>query len=89
MAKIEYVRQQGPDCVVSRDGKRHIVSNCDANKLGNTLYNRLGPKYTGNEMHKFGFIPININQKSIGAFDLLDVCVGLPGGSRSQLFGDT
>jgi hypothetical protein len=57
MTKIEYVRQQGPDCVVSRDGKRHIIQNCNVNKLGNTLYNRLGPKYTSREMYAFCFIP--------------------------------
>lgn len=57
MIKLEYVRQQGPDCVISRDGKRHIIQNCDANKLGNTVWNRLGVKYTSHEMYKFGFIP--------------------------------
>jgi hypothetical protein len=56
MKETAYVRQQGKDCVVSRNGIRTVIKDCDANKLGNTLYNRLGPKYTGNEMHKFGFI---------------------------------
>jgi hypothetical protein len=45
------------------DGKRHIVSNCNANKLANTLFDRLGPKYTGNKMHKFGFIPNQYQKK--------------------------
>jgi hypothetical protein len=57
MTKTEYVRQQGPDCVVSRDGVRTVILNCDANKLGNTLWNRLGPKYTNREMYGFCFIP--------------------------------
>jgi hypothetical protein len=55
--KIEYVRQQGPDCVVSRDGVRTVIKDCDANKLGNTIWNRIGPKYTFREMNKLGFIP--------------------------------
>jgi hypothetical protein len=55
--KIEYVRQRGPDCVVSRAGVRTVIQNCDANKLGNTIWNRLGPKYTSSEMYKLGFIP--------------------------------
>ena len=54
--EIGYVRQQGKDCVVSIGGKRHIVQHCDANKLGNTLWNRLGPRYTDREMYKLGFI---------------------------------
>lgn len=58
-----YVRQRGRDCVVLMDGKRHTVADCDANKLANTLFNRLGPKYTGNEMHKFGFIPNRYQEK--------------------------
>ena len=57
MKPIAYIRQQGHDCVVSRDGIRTVMLNCDANKLGNTLWNRLGPKYTNREMHVFGFIP--------------------------------
>lgn len=55
--EIDYVRQQGKDCVVSIDGERHIVQRCDAKKLGNTLWNRLGPKYTNREMYRLGFIP--------------------------------
>jgi len=55
--KIEYVRQQGDDCVVKVNGSRLIIKDCNANKLGNTLWNRLGPKYTNQEMYKFGFIP--------------------------------
>jgi len=57
MIKMQYVRQQGLDCVVSRDGRRTVIQDCDANKLGNTVWNRLGPKYTNREMYKFGFIP--------------------------------
>ncbi|AJP62048.1 hypothetical protein [ANMV-1 virus] len=57
MTKIEYIRQQGPDCVVCQDDARKVIPNCDANKLGNTLLNRLGPKYTSREMYKLGFIP--------------------------------
>jgi len=57
MKEIAYVRKQGKDCVVSIDDVRHTVQNCDANKLGNTLWNRLGPKYTNREMYKLGFIP--------------------------------
>lgn len=57
MIQIEYIRQQGPDCVVSRDGVRTVIQNCDANKLGNTIWNRLGVKYTNREMFKLGFIP--------------------------------
>jgi hypothetical protein len=52
-----YVRQQGPNCVVFRGGKRDVIKDCNANKLGNTLWNRLGPKYTSREMYKLGFIP--------------------------------
>lgn len=57
MKEIKYVRQQGEDCVVSIDGVRSIVQHCNANKLGNTLWDRLGPKYTNREMYKLGFIP--------------------------------
>ena len=57
MIKIEYIRQQGPDCVVARDGVRTVIPNCNANKLGNTIWNRLGPKYTNHEMYALGFIP--------------------------------
>ena len=53
----EYIRQQGPDCVVTRDGVRTIIKDCDANKLGNTIWNRLGPKYANREMYKLGFMP--------------------------------
>ena len=53
----EYVRQQGKDCVVQRDGKRDIIKDCNADKLANTLWNRLGHKYTNREMYKLGFIP--------------------------------
>jgi hypothetical protein len=31
--KIEYVRQQGPDCVVSRDGVRTVIKDCDLETL--------------------------------------------------------
>ena len=55
--KIEYVRQRGKDVVTKIDGDRHTFKDCDANKLGNTLWNRLGPKYTNREMYKLGFIP--------------------------------
>ena len=57
MIKIEYCRQQGPDCVVSRDGVRIVIKDCNVNKLGNTLWNRLGPKYINREMYALGFIP--------------------------------
>jgi hypothetical protein len=57
MIKIEYARQQGPDCVVSRDGVRTVIKDCNANKLGNTIWNRLGPKFTNREMYKLGFVP--------------------------------
>jgi hypothetical protein len=57
MIETEYVRQQGPDCVVSRDGVRTIIKDCKANKLGNTIWNRLGPKYINREMYALGFIP--------------------------------
>jgi hypothetical protein len=57
MKKIKYIRQQGPDCVVCQDDARVVIQNCDANKLANTLLNRLGPKYSSSEMYKFGFIP--------------------------------
>ena len=56
-AKIAYIRQQGRDCVVSRDGIRQVIGDCNANKLANTLLDRLGPKYTSHEMYKFGFVP--------------------------------
>lgn len=52
-----YVRQQGKDCVVQHDGARHVVKDCDANKLANTLWDRLGPKYTSHEMYTLGFVP--------------------------------
>lgn len=51
-----YVRQQGKDCVLGQEGARYVVKDCDANKLGNTLWDRLGPKYTNLEMYKLGFI---------------------------------
>jgi hypothetical protein len=57
MKKIKYIRQQGPDCVVFQDDARTVIQNCDADKLANTLLNRLGPKYTSREMYKLGFIP--------------------------------
>lgn len=57
MKKIDYIRQQGPDCVVRQDDARTVIQNCDAYKLANTLLNRLGPKYTNREMYKLGFIP--------------------------------
>ena len=57
MIKLEYVRQRGPDCVISRDGVRTAIKDCEANKLGNTIRNRLGPKYTNREMYALGFIP--------------------------------
>lgn len=57
MTEIEYIRQQGPDCVVSRDGVRTVIKDCNANKLGNTVWNRLGPKYPNREMYALGFIP--------------------------------
>jgi len=63
MKKINYIRQQGKDCVVSIDGGRSIFQNCNANKLGNTLWNRLGPKYTNREMYKLGFIPEHYRPK--------------------------
>ena len=56
MIKIEYVRQQGPDCVVKRDGARTVIPNCDARKLENTLKDKLGVRYTHREMYKYGFI---------------------------------
>ena len=55
--EISYIRQQGKDSVVSYDGARHVIQNCDARKLENTLLDKLGPKYTNREMYKFGFIP--------------------------------
>jgi hypothetical protein len=55
--KIKYVHQQGPDCVVTRNGIRTVIKDCDANKLGNTIWNRLGPKFTNREMYALGFIP--------------------------------
>ena len=61
--KIEYIRQQGRDCVVFRDDTRTIIQNCNANKLANTLLNRLGPKYSSHEMYKFGFIPNQQQEK--------------------------
>lgn len=57
MIEIEYIRQQGPDCVVSRDGVRTVIKDCNANTLGNTIWNRLGLKYTNREMYALGFIP--------------------------------
>ena len=56
-SRIEYVRQQGHDCAVKVNGLRRIIKDCNGNKLGNTLWNRLGPKYTNREMYTFGFIP--------------------------------
>ena len=57
MIKIEYIHQQGPDCVVARDGVRTVIKDCNAEKLENTLCDRLGPKYSSHEMFNFGFIP--------------------------------
>ena len=57
MKETVYVRQQGKDCVVLQDDSRHIIQDCNANKLANTLWNRLGPKYSNREMYKFGFTP--------------------------------
>lgn len=55
--RIEYVRQRGNDCTVKFDGERYTIQDCDSDKLGNTIWDRLGPKYTNREMYKFGFIP--------------------------------
>jgi hypothetical protein len=61
--KPEYVRQRGRDCIVMLNGIRRVIQDCNANKLGNTLYNRLGPKYTNSEMNGFGFIDAQYRAK--------------------------
>lgn len=51
---MEITQEEG-DCLVTLDGVTRRVEDCKALKLGNTLYDKDGDKYTEEEMEGFGF----------------------------------
>lgn len=50
------IEQKGKNCLITTsEGNTHLIKNCDALKLANTIWDKSGDKYTNEEMKEFGF----------------------------------